>query len=129
MHSPPGAACPLPAVGQVAGADPHAAAGACHATAGAVDYSPSPDRHPLPTQSARRSFRPTRRARLAVTPPTDEPPVSGISILLVDDQPANLLGLEAILEVPGRRLVRASSVEQALALLASDDFVVVLLDL
>jgi PAS domain S-box-containing protein len=61
--------------------------------------------------------------------PADGPPAPGVSILLVDDRPANLLALEAILEGPGRRLVRASAGEQALALLGADDFAVVLLDL
>src|SRR5262249_13084305 len=51
-----------------------------------------------------------------------------VSILLVDDRPANLLALEAILDAPGRRLVRAASGERALVLLAADDFAVVLLD-
>jgi PAS domain S-box-containing protein len=54
-----------------------------------------------------------------------EPPVQ---ILLVDDQPANLLALEAVLDGPGQGLVRAGSGEQALRLLAADDFAVVLLD-
>jgi PAS domain S-box-containing protein len=50
------------------------------------------------------------------------------NILLVDDQPANLLALEAILEPLGQRLVTARSGEEALRLLLHDDFAVVLLD-
>jgi PAS domain S-box-containing protein len=50
------------------------------------------------------------------------------SALLVDDRPANLLALEALLEPLEARLVRASSGEEALARLASDEFALVLLD-
>ena len=49
-------------------------------------------------------------------------------ILLVDDQPANLLALEAVLDDVGDDLVRAASGEEALRLLAGRDFAVVLLD-
>jgi PAS domain S-box-containing protein len=57
------------------------------------------------------------------------PPVpSGADILLVDDRPANLLALEAILSGLGDDLVRAASGEAALALLSDHDFAVVLLD-
>jgi PAS domain S-box-containing protein len=49
-------------------------------------------------------------------------------ILLVDDQPANLLALEAILEDLGQELVRAASGEQALEVLGQQDFAVILLD-
>lgn len=52
----------------------------------------------------------------------------GASILLVDDQPANLLALEAILDDLGTDLVRAHSGEEALRLMAGRDFAVVLLD-
>ena len=52
-----------------------------------------------------------------------------VSILLVDDQPANLLALEAVLEPLGQRLVRAVSGDEALAHLERDEFAVVLLDL
>src|SRR4051794_37321917 len=64
-----------------------------------------------------------------MTTHADGPPAPDVSILLVDDRPANLLALEAVLEGPARRLVRAASGEQALALLGADDFAVVLLDL
>lgn len=57
---------------------------------------------------------------------SDELPV--MSILLVDDQPANLLVLEAVLEPLGQRLVRASSGEEALSRLLAEDFAVILLD-
>jgi PAS domain S-box-containing protein len=55
-------------------------------------------------------------------------PGSKVSILLVDDQPANLLALEAVLAELGQDLVRARSGEEALARLGERDFAVVLLD-
>src|SRR5215208_6613377 len=60
----------------------------------------------------------------------DSPPPAppGADILLVDDLPANLLALEAVLDGLGDRLVRAGSGVEALALLAGRDFAVVLLD-
>ena len=50
------------------------------------------------------------------------------NILLVDDQPSNLLALEAILEDLGQNLVRATSGEEALRCLLEDDFAVILMD-
>ncbi|MGO9452724.1 MAG: response regulator [Candidatus Binataceae bacterium] len=50
------------------------------------------------------------------------------SILLVDDRPANLLALEAILDPLGLRLVRATSGEEALEKLEGEDFAVILMD-
>ena len=55
----------------------------------------------------------------------DEMPVN---ILLVDDQPNNLLALESILDSLGQNLVRANSGEEALRLLIQKDFAVILLD-
>jgi PAS domain S-box-containing protein len=49
-------------------------------------------------------------------------------ILLVDDQPANLLALEAVLGDLEPELVRATSGEEALRCLGKQDFAVVLLD-
>ena len=50
------------------------------------------------------------------------------SVLLVDDQPSNLLALEAILEPLGQNLVRANSGKEALKHLLGADFSVILLD-
>src|ERR1700722_7841276 len=50
------------------------------------------------------------------------------SILLVDDSPANLLSLRAILENLGPNLVEARSGEEAFQRVQSDEFAVVLLD-
>ena len=51
-----------------------------------------------------------------------------VNILLVDDEPANLLALEAVLESLGQNLVRAKSGEEALRALIYKDFAVILLD-
>ncbi|HYH95175.1 GAF domain-containing protein [Hyalangium sp.] len=50
------------------------------------------------------------------------------SVLLVDDNPSNILALEAILAPLQVRLVKALSGEQALRLLLSEEFAVILLD-
>jgi PAS domain S-box-containing protein len=49
-------------------------------------------------------------------------------ILLVDDAPANLLALEAVLQTLGEPLVRANSGQEALRRLRDADFAAVLLD-
>ena len=51
-----------------------------------------------------------------------------VNILLVDDQPANLLALESILVETGENLVKAHSGSSALRELLHTDFAVVLLD-
>ncbi|MEX0714823.1 MAG: SpoIIE family protein phosphatase [Pirellulales bacterium] len=60
----------------------------------------------------------------AVASSVDKP----VNILLVDDQPKNLLALEAILDTLGQNLVRAGSGAEALRCLLNDDFAVILLD-
>lgn len=54
--------------------------------------------------------------------------LSAPGVLLVDDNPANLLSLEAILEPLDVRLTKASSGEQALRFLLREDCAVILLD-
>ena len=49
-------------------------------------------------------------------------------VLLVDDQPANLLALEAVLDTLGVNMVRAVSGPEALEALGKQDFAAVLLD-
>lgn len=49
-------------------------------------------------------------------------------LLLVDDQPANLVSLEAILESEGRILMKAHSGQEALKILLKEDISLVLLD-
>lgn len=51
------------------------------------------------------------------------------NILIVDDEPANLLVLESVLADPGYRLVRAMSADQALLALMAQDFAVMVLDI
>ena len=56
------------------------------------------------------------------------PPAEPVEILIVDDRAENLLALEAILERLGQKLVRAHSGDEALRLLLTHDFAVILLD-
>lgn len=60
----------------------------------------------------------------APPPPADEP----VNILLVDDQPQNLLALECILGGLGQNLVRAGSGAEALRLLLQQEFAVIIMD-
>ena len=55
-------------------------------------------------------------------------PEDRVNILLVDDQPANLVALEAMLQGLGQHLVRAASGRDALKWLLSNDCAVILLD-
>lgn len=64
-------------------------------------------------------------------PPSLQPPSSAslqAKILLVDDQPKNLLALSAMLEPLGQEVVQASSGKEALRYLLRDEFALVLLD-
>jgi len=56
------------------------------------------------------------------------PDNSGAKILLVDDQPKNLLALTAMLEPLGQEVVQASSGKEALRHLLREEFALVLLD-
>lgn len=56
------------------------------------------------------------------------PPEAPVNILLVDDQPENLVALEAILGELGANLVKSNSGEEALRCLLHHDFAVILLD-
>ena len=55
-------------------------------------------------------------------------PEPEVNILLVDDQPKNLLALSAILDSPGLNMVKADSGLEALRCLLNQDFAVILLD-
>ncbi|HZH03953.1 MAG TPA: PAS domain S-box protein [Myxococcaceae bacterium] len=64
----------------------------------------------------------------SVPEPTNVPDPARASILLVDDHPANLLALEAVLETLGQRLVSATSGEEALRRVLQEDFAAILMD-
>ncbi len=52
-----------------------------------------------------------------------------IKILIVDDEPSNLLVLETVLDDPGYHLVRAQSADQALMALVDEEFALLILDI
>jgi len=60
--------------------------------------------------------------------PENLPSQQQVNILLVDDHPANLLALQAILQDLGYNLVEARSGEEALQRVAAGEFALVLLD-
>ena len=51
-----------------------------------------------------------------------------VNILIVDDEPKNLMVLETVLDDPGYRLIRANSGEEALLALMAHEFAVLVLD-
>ncbi len=55
-------------------------------------------------------------------------PEQTVKILVVDDQPENLMALEAVLETLGQNVVKAHSGKEALKCLLQDDFAIVILD-
>ncbi|MDB4994856.1 MAG: phoR4 [Myxococcaceae bacterium] len=59
---------------------------------------------------------------------TPSVPAIATALLMVDDQPKNLLALEALLEPLGVELVRANSGQEALKHLLTRDFAAILLD-
>jgi PAS domain S-box-containing protein len=77
------------------------------------------------------SLLPTPSARfiLSINRTEDAYMASQAKILLVDDNAANLLALEVVLQPLQQELIKARSGEEALQLLLNDDFAVVLLDI
>jgi signal transduction histidine kinase len=63
----------------------------------------------------------------APTPPAEG--VEPVKILLVDDQPENLLSASAVLEALGQEVITAESGREALRYLLDHDFAVILLDI
>ena len=61
--------------------------------------------------------------------PGAAPDAGPINLLIVDDEPGNLIVLETLLDDPGYRLVRAESAEQALLALLAEDFALLILDI
>ena len=64
----------------------------------------------------------------AITAPPATPAVDRVNILIVDDEPKNLMVLETVLDDPGYRLVRANSGEEALLAMMAEEFAVLVLD-
>ena len=58
----------------------------------------------------------------------ERPATEPVNVLLVDDQPANLLALEAMLQGLGQNLIKAGSGREALKWLLTHEFAVILLD-
>ena len=56
------------------------------------------------------------------------PDAVAVNILIVDDEPRNLMVLETVLDDPAYRLVRAGSGKEALLALIADEFAVLVLD-
>src|SRR3954471_18086301 len=56
-------------------------------------------------------------------------PEAPINILIVDDEPKNLVVLETVLDDPSYRLVRARSANEALLALIADDYALLILDI
>ncbi|MEO5728489.1 MAG: response regulator, partial [Byssovorax sp.] len=69
-----------------------------------------------------------RQANEGLIPSRFVPPPPEARILLVDDTPANLLALEVVLEPLGQPLVKARSGEEALHLLDTQTFALIVLD-
>jgi len=84
------------------------------------------DIFPAPTDGQAQDPPPQRSAAAAPTSAFHSGP---INILIVDDEPRNLLVLETILDDPGYRLVRAVSADQALLALVVEEFALLILDI
>ncbi|MEO5954465.1 MAG: response regulator [Nitrospiraceae bacterium] len=72
---------------------------------------------------------PPPQPRLAAETSTSADQGKPINILIVDDEPRNLFVLEAILDDPGYRLIRAESGDQALLALIKEEFALLILDI
>jgi two-component system, sensor histidine kinase and response regulator len=85
--------------------------------------APPGDSNPIRSEGDRpvTADRPTVR-------PSDRPTDDRVNILLVDDKPANLVALEAMLQGLGQNLIQANSGREALKWLLTHEFAVVLLD-
>lgn len=70
----------------------------------------------------------SRRAAISTVLMREVAKEQRVKILLVDDQPENLVALEAVLEHLGQELVKAHSGREALRQLLDNDFAVILLD-
>src|SRR5690606_30304578 len=76
-----------------------------------------------------RQHRPvTRNLANVAAPLSGDEHMDSVSILLVDDQPAKLLGYEAILSDLGEHLIKAHSAREALEQLLRNEVAVILVD-
>lgn len=80
-------------------------------------------------RSSLRRVSPPIRSNPVPDAKSSRPATAQVSILLVDDLPANLFALESILAPLGHRLVRAASGQEALRRVLDDEFAAILLDL
>jgi len=79
--------------------------------------------------SGEQDLNPGDKTKIAAATTRMLPVQAPVNILIVDDEPKNLTVLEAILDAPGYRLVRAESAEQALLALLADEFALLILDI
>ena len=89
-------------------------------------------RHPmdiLPASTDGQAQEPQPQHRPAAVAPTSASHGGPINILIVDDDPRNLLVLETVLDDPGYRLIRAESADQALLALVNEEFALLILDI
>jgi signal transduction histidine kinase len=86
---------------------------------------PPADALPGGAAAANGAAAPADASTAAPQRPGDPAPVN---ILLVDDQPANLLALEAMLQGLGQNLIKAESGREALKWILTHEFAVILLD-
>ena len=83
----------------------------------------------LPASTDGQAQDPQTQHRSAAAAPTSAFHGGPINILIVDDEPRNLLVLETVLDDPGYRLVRAESSDQALLALVVEEFALLILDI
>ena len=81
-------------------------------------------RPPVDAEALQETENPSLLPRVPASPLTDD----RVNILLVDDQPANLVAMEAMLQGLGQNLIRAESGREALKWLLTHEFAVILLD-
>ena len=89
-------------------------------------------RHPmdiLPASTDGQAQDPQPQPRPAAVAPASAFHGEPINILIVDDDPRNLLVLETVLDDPGYRLIRAESADQALLALVVEEFALLILDI
>jgi signal transduction histidine kinase len=83
----------------------------------------------LPSSTDDQAHDPPPRHRAATEAPAFAVHGGPINILIVDDDPRNLLVLETVLGDPGYRLIRAESAHQALLALVVEEFALLILDI